>query len=267
MLNLFRMDLRHLLRSRSFYTILATAVGLALLVILLASTMSDPETLDAMEADGAEISEYDREQGAEILEMSQLEFVYEFMSSGMMMLLTGIGMTLFVHSDFAGGYVKNICFAGHRRDYVLSKVLLAGVYSALLVGAGMLVSLAGPYPFGLRPAADSPLDIALYAFWLWLPHWAFGLMALTLVLLTRGSTVGILTSVISGGGLTAALLRKLCQIAGWPPLANALLSSVVSGQCVPRMGTGQMAMTLACCAGWGLFYAAGSLLLMEKRDI
>ncbi len=237
------------------------------MVIVVAAQLTDPETLNAMEADGATIDEDIWEESAEIRGMSQLEFIYECLNSGFLLMMTGIGMTLFVHSDFAGGSVKNICLAGRRRDYVLSKVLIAGVYSALLVGVGILTSLVGPYPFGLRPAADPPLDIALYAFWVFLPHWAFALMALAFVLLTRGSTAGILMSVASGIGVIAELLQKLCQMLDWPPLWQASLSSVVSTRCVPQMGPLQMIFTLACCAGWGLFYIAASLLLMEKRDI
>lgn len=267
MLNLLRMDLRRLFRSRSFTIVLAVAAGLTLMVIVVAAKLTDPETLNAMEADGTTIDENIWEESAEIRGMSQLEFIYECLNSGFLLMMTGIGMTLFVYSDFAGGSVKNICFASRRRDYVLSKVLLAGVYSALLVGAGILTSLVGPYPFGLRPAADSPLDIALYAFWVFLPHWAFALMALAFVLLTRGSTAGILMSVFSGSGLIAALLQKLCDLLGWPPLWQASLSSVVSTRCVPQMGPPQMTFTLACCAGWGILYTAASLLLMEKRDI
>jgi len=41
---------------------------------------------------------------------------------------------------------------------------------------------------------------------MWLPHWAFALMALALVLLTRSSTLGIILSLVAGGGLTAVLL-------------------------------------------------------------
>lgn len=268
MFNLFRMDLRRLLRSRGFYIVLSVAAGFTLLVILLSATMADPATLDSMQASGAEISEYDRQESAAIREMSQLALAYECLSSGILLVMTGIGVTLFVHSDFSSGAIKNVLFAGRRRrDYVLSKALLAGVYSGLLVGACLLIALAAPPLFGLTPAADSPLAIARYAFWLWLPHWAFGLMALAAVLLTRGSTAGILLSVASGSGMTAALLQKLCVLLGWPPLEEALLSMVVYNRCVPHAGTPQKAMALACAAGWGLAYTAASLLLMEKRDL
>jgi len=268
MANLFRMDFRRLFRSRSFYIVLAVAVGLTLMVILLSATMSDPEFLDSMEANGAEVSEYDRQEGAAIREMSQLELTYECLNSGFLLLMGGIGMTLFVHSDFSSGYIKNICFARpRRRDYVFSKILIAGVYSAMLVIVGVLTSIVGPILFRMYPVGNSLLAIFQYAFWLWLPHWAFSLMALVLVLLTRSSTLGIILSIIAGSGLVAALLQQLCQMFGWTPLSEYLLDTVVRQQSVLGLEMPQMIMTLACAVGWGLVYTVGSLFVMEKRDI
>jgi len=262
------MDLRRLFRSRSFYIVQAVTVGLTLMVILLAATMSDPKFLDSMEADGAEISEYDRQEGAEIRGMSQLELAYECFNSGILLFMAGIGMTLFVHNDFSSGYIKNICFARpRRRDYVFSRILIAGVYSALLVIVGVLTSIVGPFLFGMHPSGDPLPAILQYAFWLWLPHWAFSLLALVCVLLTRSSTLGIIMTLISGGGLFAVLLEKLCPRYGWPLLSEYLLRMVVGRQCIPRLEAPQMVMILACAVGWGLAYAVGSLFVMEKRDI
>ena len=55
MFNMLCMDLRRLFRSRSFYIILGVTAALILLVVLLTSVVSDPETLDDMRASGAEI--------------------------------------------------------------------------------------------------------------------------------------------------------------------------------------------------------------------
>ena len=60
MFNLLRMDLRRLFKSRSFYIILSVTAVLLILVTIMAQSLSDPETLDAMEAQGAEIDESDR---------------------------------------------------------------------------------------------------------------------------------------------------------------------------------------------------------------
>lgn len=269
MFDLLCMDLRRLFKTRSFYIVLGVTAGFLLLMILMVSAVSDPETLDAMQSSGMVVVEGDdREMGEEIRSMSQLEFTYECLGSGFLLLMICIGMTLFVNGDFSSGYVKNICFARpRRREYVLSKVLVAGIYSGALVIVGILVSLVGPVLFGLHLAADPMGSILQYAFWLWLPHWAFGLMGLGLVLLTRSSTLGIIMAILSGGGVVAVLLQSLCQRFGWPDLAQYMLSMVASYQCVPMLGRSQMVMILACTAGWGLVYAAGSLITMEKRDI
>lgn len=268
MFNLLRMDLRRLFRSRSFYIILTVAAALILGLVMLVNTMTDQRVLDAMESQGAEIEKSDYEMRAEFETMSQLDFAYECLSSGFLLMLTGIGVTLFVHSDFLSGFAKNICFARPRRwEYVLSKVLTAGVYSGVLTVLGVLLALVCPALFGLHPVPSPVGHILQYVFWMWLPNWAFGLMGLTLVLLTRGSTLGIILAVISGGGVIATLVHTLCQQLGWYDFSQYLLSAVVKAQCVPVPGTGQVDMILACAIDWAVFYAIGSLILMENRDI
>ena len=268
MFNLFRMDLRRLVRSKSFYIVLAVAAGFFLLMTFMFSAVADPERLDAMEQSGVvTVVGDDYQMAEEIRSMSQLEFTHECLGSGILLMMVCIGVTLFVHSDFSSGYIKNICFARRRWEYVLVKVLTAGVYSGALVIVGLLIVLAGPVLFGLRQVPSSAVDILLYVFWLWLPHWAFGLMGLGLVLLTRGSTLGIILAVVSGGGLTAALLQNLCQRLGWPNLAQYMLSTVTGDQCAPMPGEGQIAIILGCAFAWAGIYLAGSLITMEKRDI
>ncbi len=269
MFNLLKMDLRRLFRSRSFYIILGVTAALITLMVGTISAVSVQENLDALQDTGMVVTDGSSEDLQEHLRgMTRLDFAHECLGSGFLLLLTGIGVTLFVHSDFSSGYIKNICFARPRRwEYVLSKLLLTGVYSGIVTVLGILLSLASPLLFGIRLDASPIAEILRYAFWLWLPSWAFGLMGLGLVLLTRGSTLGIILAVVSGGGLTAAILQNLCQRFGWPDLWQYLLSSVVQTQCVPIPDGGQIAMILCCSAGWALVYAAGSLITMEKRDI
>ena len=268
MFNLLKMDLRRLFRSRGFYIVLVvTAVFLVTLVILV-SSIANPETLDAMQSQGGEVSASDYRMGEEIRGMSQLEFAYECLSNGFLLIMAGIGVTLFVSSDFSSGFIKNISFARPRRlEYVLSKILLAGVYTGFLALLGVLLSLVCPLFFGLRPAASPVVRILEYTFWNWLICWAFSLMGLALVTLTRNATVSLILAVFSGGGVIAQLLGLLCQALRWPDLRRYLLWSVASAQCVPMPAMDQIAMILGCSIGWAALYAAGSVLAMEKQDI
>lgn len=253
MFNLLRMDLRRLLHTRSFYIMLAVTVAIIVFMTAMMTFVDD---------------EPDAEMSGELVGMTQVEFIHECGGSGFLLIMIGIGVTLFVHSDFSSGFVKNICFARPRRlEYVLSKVLMAGVYSAILTALSVLLLMALPIPAGL-PLTASPLGhILKYSFWIWLPCWAFGLTGVLLVLLTRGTTLGILAAVFSGGGVVAMLVQILCQRFGWPDLAQYMLSMVASRQCAPMPGMEQMNMILGCAAAWAGFYLAGSLIVMEKRDI
>ena len=266
MFNLVKMDIRHLFRSRGFYSILLVTTALILGVSALVATMTDQEVLDAMEAQGAEIDKSDYEMKAELVRMGQLNFVHECLGSGFLLVMAGIGMTLFTGGDFSSGYVKNICFVRpRRRDYVLSKLLLAGVYSGVLTVLSILMALLGPILAGLRLAASPLPQLLWYAALLWLPCWAFSLMALALVLLTRTTTLGIIMSLVSGARLTAVLVGTLGGQLGLPPVERYFLSSVVQDLCSPQAGAA--AVILACAAGWSVLYAAVSLVAIKNQDI
>ena len=266
MFNLLKMDVRRLFKSRSFYIILGVTAVLLIMVTVMAYAVADPEMMDAMEAQGADITESDRMMSEYIQNMSQLDLMHESLGSGFLLVIAGIGMTLFAGGDFSSGYIKNICFARPRRwDYVLSKLLLAGVYSGLLTALGVLLSLLSPRLVGLRLAAAPLSQLTRYAVLMWLPCWAFSLMALTLVLLTRSSTLGIILSLVSGGDLTVILAGALCGRLGLPPVEQYFLSSVVRDLCAPQ--TGAAALILACAAGWSVLYAAVSLAAIKNQDI
>ena len=268
MFNMLCMDLRRLFRTRSFYIILGVAAGLILMVALMTAVISAPETLDGMGVHGAEIDEIDRQMSEEIRNMAQLDLACETLGGGFLLIIVGIGVTLFASGDFTSGFVKNICCVQPRRIcYVLSKALAAGVYSGIITLLGTLLILLAPYLYGMRPVPNTIPDILRYTFWMWLPHWAFALMALALVLLTRSTTLGIILSLVAGGGLTALMVGTLGKLLHWPPLDPYFLSSVVKGVYAPRSGVTQTGVILACTLAWAAVYGMGSLLAMEKRDI
>ena len=145
MFNLLRMDLRRLFKTRSFYIILGVTAGLILMVVLLTAVVSDPETLDYVDVHGGEIDDIDLRMSEEIRNMTQLDLAYEVLGGGFLLVIAGIGVTLFVSGDFTSGFVKNICCAQPRRvHYVLSKALAAGVYSAVITLLGTLLIVLAP---------------------------------------------------------------------------------------------------------------------------
>lgn len=268
MFNLLTMDIRRLFQSRGFYILLAVTAVLLVSVTMMADAIADPETMDLMQAQGAEITASDRMMSEYIRDMSQMEMIHETLGSGFLLVISGIGMTLFVSGDFSSGFIKNICsIRPRRRDYVFSKILLAGVYSGMMTVLSILLMLFVFLLIRRYPAPDLLPQVLWYTLGMWLPHWAFSLMALALVLLTRSPTLGIILSLVAGSGLTAILLGTLGRLLGWPPLEQYFLAVVVKGLYLPQGGMTQVGTVLACAAGWAVIYGAGSLLAMEKRDI
>jgi len=268
MLSLLKMDVLRLVKSRSFYIILGVTAALIVSLVLMVAGISDPEVIDALAAQGAEIDLEDQQTLKYIKSMDQLAFVHETLGSGFLLVMIGIGVTLFVNSDFSSGFVKNICYAQPRRTgYVLSKTLTAGVYSGVITTLSIVLTLLSPYLYGMHPLPNPVPDILQYMFWMWLPHWAFAMMALALVLLVRNATASIILSLVAGGGLTAVVLGTLSNLMHWPPVERYLLASVVKGLYVPKSGIEQLGVILVCTVAWIAVYGIGGLLSIEKRDI
>lgn len=266
MFNIFRMDSRRLLKSRTFYIMLAVAVAMVLFMCFMLSIMSSPEVLKAMEESGAEVDGADYQMRAYIDGMSQLTFVHECLANGCLLILAGMGMTFFAGGDFAGGYIKNICFARPGRwEYIASKVLIGGVYSGIVTVVSVLFALVLPPFFGLHPIASTIGDMAGYTFWIWLPTWAFSLMAFTMVTVTRSASLGVFMSLFCGAGFPALILGTLTETLGWPRIDKYFISSLMSVSCAPVMV--QAWTILAGVAVWSVLYIAVSLLLTKKRDI
>ena len=171
MFNLFRTDLRRLFRTRSFYIVLCVTAALLLTMVATISAVTDQEKLDALQGTGMVVTGGDSEDMIELLRgMTRLEFLCECLGSGFLLMLACIGVTLFVNGDFSSGCIKNICFARPRRwEYVLSKIFITGLYSAIITILGVLVSLVCPILMGLHLEASSFAEILQYAFWMWLP--------------------------------------------------------------------------------------------------
>ena len=211
MFNLLCMDLHRLFKTRSFFMTLGVMAALIVLVNLMAVTMSDPEFLDAMEAGGAEISQYDRQEGELIRGMSQLQLAYEVFSSGFLLLVTGIGLSVFFGQDYTCGFVKNIWSAQPVRWLcVLEKAAFAGLYSALLTALAVALALLSPACMGFSARPDPLPDILLYAFLLWLPSPYFLSSVVRSQCLPRPYPPQIQTVVLCSAGWGLAYL--LCSL-------------------------------------------------------
>lgn len=265
MFNLLRMDLRRLFRTRSFYIVLAAAALLSAVCALATSG----RMIDLYESGLSAVEYQPDDTGFEVAfgviwGTTQLDYLFASLSYGFSLMMSGIGVTLFVRGDFSSGRIRNICHVRPRRwEYVLSKILTAGVYSGILAILGVLAALIVPLLCGhpeLYPAASPIGDILQYTVWQWLLCGGYGLMGLAVTLLTRKSTLGIFLPVFFISRFPMGLLEGLER----HDLAERLLSTLVTDHsCVPMPGASQISIVL----GWAALYAAVSFLIMQKRDI
>ena len=91
MINLLRMDLRRLFRTRSFYIMLGVTAALLMMTVAIVSVAMDQAKLDALESTGLVVTGGDSEDMMELLHgMNQLDFLHECLGSGFLLALACI---------------------------------------------------------------------------------------------------------------------------------------------------------------------------------
>ena len=222
MLNLLRMDLYRLMRSKAFYICLGfllTTVFLCYGMLFLVGTPKGQETapkigMGALVETGGDTSILDVMDFIEMIRKS-------CMDGGAYHLVFGILTAIFVCTDFHSGFVKNIMTLHRKRwKYVSSKLLTMGIadlfYLAVCFGFGAVMNLLFHHmvPFG------EWRDILFYLSWAWLINMAFAALIIMLCVFTKNMAAGVSMAVVLSCGLVVmplAGIAGLFNADGWFP--------------------------------------------------
>lgn len=193
MRNLFRMDLRRLLRGKTLYIL----IGVLIIVVLSSVLMSrqDANITDMLGASSGGM--FDAEGGGFGSGMG-ISIIYG---------LLGLVAMLFICNDYSSGYAKNI-FTVHTNkwNYFVSKLLTMMVASTIMIGAFLTVSFILCLLTGRGVALDNPFGFIMFIFQKWLVSGAFSAIYIFINLLTRNKAVGSVAAFLIGmGGLVMGL--------------------------------------------------------------
>ncbi|MGN0657225.1 MAG: ABC transporter permease [Ruminiclostridium sp.] len=113
--NLFKMDLRKMVRGKAFYVMLAIAVFIPIMMLTQMPGMDSTMFLGGTDEAAGEA------------------FGGGAMGLTFLWVLTGILMSIYIGSDYSTGFIKNIVTShANKLDYIISKELIALVWNASL---------------------------------------------------------------------------------------------------------------------------------------
>ncbi len=169
-------------------------------------------------------------------------------SFSVLALAASFGMAEYTFADLSEGYVKSLVSSPRGRAlYLNEKILLAGIWSALMLALGCIfhlvilqVFLTMPYSFAIQ-GPDNPLAFVLWLLGTWLATWAITVIAMiavaifrkkllvyifTLTLISSPFPLTLSALAFSSGGMLSFLqpiAPVLTSIATWMP--NSVLQA------------------------------------------
>lgn len=216
MLNLLRMDLYRLIRSKCVYVCLGLLLGMAVLCFGMVWMFGTP----AGQEFASEIGMYDSvvvtEGGIVLDEYDTLAMLREIsMDGGGYSCVLGIVTVLFVCMDFNSGYIKNIMSLHRSRwKYVGSKVLAAGIlnlfYLTAQFGLCMLLNLLFQNLVSFTGLPDS----VFYLSWVWLLTTAMTTSLIFICAFTRSVSAGIISALLLGSGILLMIVSRITSLFG-----------------------------------------------------
>lgn len=159
------------------------------------------------------------------------DFMNATLGAGVINILLGITLSIFVCSDYSGGFSKNI-FTVHSnpKDYIIGKLMSMAIFSAFMLLLYTLESAISLMIFtGTVSMAGSVLGVVFFLLQKWILSIALSSLVLLVALFTRSTAWGIVSGfLIATGGLVMGI-AMFAEAFGLHWLTNTIYSVTVSG--------------------------------------
>ena len=216
MINLVRMDLYRLLKSKSVYICLAILLATSVLCFWIVWMFDTPEGNESAARIGMSAITEIGVPGTLLINYDTLHMFREIaMDGGAYISLFGIVIVLFFCSDYNSGFMKNIMSLHRRRwKYIASKLITAGIldfcYLALHFGICMLLNVLFHNLVPFAPAGDTLSYLCLT----WTVTMGFAALLLLICTVTRSNGAGILATILLGSGILVLLVSYITSLFG-----------------------------------------------------
>lgn len=213
MLNLLRMDLRRMFRSKGFYICFGFLVFTSVVVFALMYAVSNPDIQKALENLGFMIttSVGSPQEIQEMTASSLLDLFHQTnISGGGFPVITGILTTLFVCLDFDSGFIKNILAVHENKwSYIISKMICSFIVNLFCMAGTFVIVLGLNAVTGGFFSYPNAGDALFYLFSIWMLTNAFSTLLLLVCMITRSKAAGITAAFIICSGLIVVILNTL----------------------------------------------------------
>lgn len=281
MTNLIKMDMYRLVRSISFWVMIAVVVALAFFSMGMTKYVLDtvpiPEKNTAAARDEVQMNlgiyvETDPEwvDG----DVAFAEMLNADLASRLILIVCVIFISLFVNAEHKNGFIKNIAGQlGNRGMLILSKLFTAAVQVfVILTVYALSVAAAGCLFWGERFVAGSFSDFLSIFNLHYLLHFSFGAVVLMLTILSKSSAASMVFGILCAGGVSE-LAYSLVNIAvhsiGGPEqfdISKIMLTTNIAS-ITSELGSGDLIRIVTVGTLFAAAAAAVSMAAMQKRDI
>ena len=295
MVNILRMDLYRLLRSKSLWICLGVMVILAAMTIGMFGLLTNADFMQWAQSSGATVSSASNsvvsigvngnstmstEEIARTIAQAQ-----EAISNSSLLTMTGttlingnalaimftIFLSIFLASEFESGYSKNVFTVQPNRITFLGAKLVEIVLIAAVFTAVSLASIAAVGAIaGLSFASTSAVDILIWGALVTLVLSGFGMLIALIIWLTRKVAAGIIGAVVLVTGMLVMIVQALLSL--FPAVSH--LTDFTLYSCMSALGRGlyvEGGLSVAHIAGVGLafviVYSVLSAVVLQKKDV
>lgn len=197
------------------------------------------------------------------------EFMGAMMGTGIIFILLGVILSIFVNGDYSGDFANSI-FTTHARpkDYIGGKLMSMAATSAIMLVVYLLESVVSLMIFtGSVTMAGTVFGLITFMAEKWLLSIAFSSMVLLVMVATRKAAWGILASfLISTGGLVMSLkmLTNLFGLTALDPVFSVTISGASALCTLDFVPMTLLRVALASGAWFAVSYILSTRLLAKK---
>lgn len=270
MLNLIKMNLYRVARTKCVWILLLSMAALCVLVVYISYV--DPNVQE-FESGGSGVISQAGESGksGEDTEYLIPKMICESMQSGYVFIFLGIFVVLYFHGEETSGFIKNLAGrTGLRWQMYLAKY--AAVLVFVLLGMLVQVVFTAATAWILVPQAQAGFSVwgptCLYMASMFVLETAFAAGVAFLITLTRNSVISITVSILLGGGMGWMITELLISRVTWLPEHLEKYQVVYQAGTIFYNSSGSLlAFGAAVGAVWLVLYSVLGGVLTEKRDM
>lgn len=270
MLNLLRMDLYRIRKSKSVYVCFGILLLMTIAIFYMLWLMETPKGNQVAVSLGMlteqQVQQEDRKVVMQGMD-TQIMFRQMGLDGGGYTCIFGVWLMLFICMDYQSGFIKNI-LASHqnRRSYVAGKIAAAAIVNLIYLLLHFTVVEIGNQMSGIRVPHARIGDILFYFGWAWVVTTAFAALIIFICIFTRSVAAGALAvALFSTGWIVMPLyfLLSMFHAGGWMKYTIYRMLSEGPGSYTSVNDLYVYAVGVIFVA----IYAALSDLVLKKQDI